>query len=322
MSKVLVVVEHRQGAIKDTTFELIALARDLAARSDLEPAAVLVGHALAPLTDVLSRYVPRTIVVESEALEHFRYETHAAVLKDILEKEAPLLALCPHTAFGMELFPRLSVETGRPCATDCIGVEADGAGLSVVRSVYNGKIRSRSAFAPADGYLVTMRSGSCPPAAESGSVGSVEEYPCPACGAPFRTEFLGYREADTGGVDISQAPFLLAIGRGIKDAENVPKAQELADRLGAVLACSRPVVDKKWLGKERQVGTSGRTVKPKAYLALGISGAFQHLAGIKGSGVLIAVNRDPKAPIFGAADYGVVEDMFKIMDALKAQAGS
>ena len=103
---------------------------------------------------------------------------------------------------------------------------------------------------------------------------------------------------------------------------HVPRVQELADRLGATLACSRPVVDKKWLGKERQVGTSGRTVKPKAYLALGISGAFQHLAGIKGSGVLIAVNRDAKAPIFDAADYGVVEDMFKIVDALKAQVGS
>jgi len=167
-----------------------------------------------------------------------------------------------------------------------------------------------------------VRSGSRPAAAEGESVGAVEPYPCPPFAAPFRTEHLGYQEAATGGVDIAQAPFLVAVGRGIKDPENLPKVQELADRLGAVLACSRPVVDKKWLGKERQVGTSGRTVKPKAYLALGISGAFQHLAGIKGSGVLIAVNRDPKAPIFAAADYGVVEDMFKIVDALKAQVGS
>jgi electron transfer flavoprotein alpha subunit len=167
-----------------------------------------------------------------------------------------------------------------------------------------------------------VRSGSYAPAAEAGIAGRIEDFPCPPLSGPFKTEFLGYREAAAGAVDITQSVFLVSIGRGIKDVENIPKVQELADKLGAVLSCSRPVVDKKWLGKERQVGTSGRTVKPKVYLALGISGAFQHLAGIKGSGVFIAVNRDAKAPIFRAADYGVVEDMFKIIDALQEQIGS
>jgi len=322
MAKVFVVVEHRQGVIRDATFELISLARELQSASGLDPAAVVIGRGVKGFAQTLSKYLPRTIVVESETLADFRYETHAAVLKDILEKETPLVTLCPQSAFGMELFPRLSVESERPCATDCIKVGMEGAGLSVVRSIYNGKIHSRSTFAPSGGYLVTVRSGSYAPAAEAGSVGAVEDHPCPAFKAPFKTEFLGYREAAVGAVDISQSPFLVSIGRGIKDVENIPKAQELADRLGAVLSCSRPVVDKKWLGKERQVGTSGRTVKPKVYLALGISGAFQHLAGIKGSGVFIAVNRDAKAPIFAAADYGVVEDMFKIIDALKEQIGS
>ena len=322
MAKVFIVVEHRQGVIRDATFELITLARELQSTSGLDPAAVVIGRGVRAFADTLSKYVPRTIVVESETLADFRYETYAAVLKDILEKETPLVTLCPQSAFGTELFPRLSVESARPCATDCIKVEMEGACLSVVRSIYNGKIHSRSTFAPSGGYLVTVRSGSYAPAAEAGSAGTVEDYPCALSKAPFKTEFLGYREAEAGAVDISQSPFLVSVGRGIKDAENIPKAQELADRLGAVLSCSRPVVDKKWLGKERQVGTSGRTVKPKVYLALGISGAFQHLAGIKGSGVFIAVNRDAKAPIFAAADYGVVEDMFKIIDALKEQIGS
>jgi electron transfer flavoprotein alpha subunit len=322
MAKIFIVVEHRQGAIRDATFELITLARELEKKSGLEPAAVVIGHGVRAFADTVSKYVPRTIVVENESLADFRYETYAAVLKDILEKETPLVTLCPQSAFGMELFPRLSVESDRPCVTDCIKVEMDGAGLSVVRSIYNGKIHSRSTFAPSGGYLVTVRSGSYAPAAEAGTAGAVEDFSCPPFGTPFRTEFLGYRETAAGAVDISQSPFLVSIGRGIKDAENVPKAQELADRLGAVLSCSRPVVDKKWLGKERQVGTSGRTVKPKMYLALGISGAFQHLAGIKGSGVFIAVNRDAKAPIFAAADYGVVEDMFKIIEALKEQIDS
>jgi len=322
MAKVFIIVEHRQGAIREATFELVTLARELAGTFGLEPAAVIIGHKVRPFAETLSKYVPETVVVEHEVLAEFRYETYAVVLKDLLEKEAPLVTLCPQSAFGMELFPRLSVEAGRPCATDCVKVEMDGPNLVVVRSVYNGKINSRLAFGPSGGYLITVRAASYAAAAEAGRAGTIRDYPCPAFGPSFKTQFLGYREAAVGAVDISQAPFLLSIGRGIKDAENVPKAQELAVKLGAVLSCSRPVVDKKWLGKERQVGTSGRTVKPKVYLAMGISGAFQHLAGIKGSGVFIAVNRDAKAPIFRAADYGVVEDLFKIIDALKEKLGS
>ncbi len=322
MPKVLIVVEHRCGTVKDATFELVTLARKLADASGLEPAAVVIGHQVAALADTLARYLPRVVAVDAEPLADFRYETHAAVLGDILETEAPLLTLAPHTAFGMELFPRLSVESGFPCATDCMEVDTEGSGISVTRSVYSGKVLSRATLASAAGYLATVRSGSYPAAVEAGSPGAVEQRPCPAFPTPLRTEHLGYREAAAAAVDISQAPLIVAVGRGIKDADNIPQAQELADRLGAVLACSRPVVDKKWLDKERQVGTSGRTVKPKAYLAFGISGAFQHMAGIKGPGVLIAVNKDPKAPIFAAADYGVVEDMFKIIDALKAEAGA
>ena len=322
MAKVMIVVEHRQGAIRDATFELVTLARELERGFGLEPVAVVIGNRVRPFAATLAKYIPETIVVENEALENFRYETYAAVLKDILEKETPLVTVCPQSAFGMELIPRLSVETGRPCATDCVKVEMDCGNLVVVRSIYNGKINSRLAFGSSGGYLITVRSGSYAPAAEGGGAGTIRDYPCPAFGSPIRTEFIGYREAAAGAVDISQASFLLSIGRGIKDAENIPKVQDLAEKMGAVLSCSRPVVDKKWLGKERQVGTSGRTVKPKVYLAMGISGAFQHLAGIKGSGVFIAVNRDPRAPIFRAADYGVVEDLFKIIDALKQRLGS
>jgi electron transfer flavoprotein alpha subunit len=321
MAKAFVVVEHRQGAIRDATFELVSLARELECRFGLEPAAVVIGHNVRNFALTLSKYLPETIVVENEALENFRYETYAAVLADVIAKETPLIMLAPHSAFGMELFPALSVATARPCATDCIKVEMDNRNFVVVRSIYNGKINSRLALGSSGGYLVTVRAGSYAPAAEAPGTGAVRELPCPAFGAPFRTEFLGYREAAAGAVDISQAPFLLSIGRGIKDPDNIPKAEELAAKLGAVLSCSRPVVDKKWLAKERQVGTSGRTVKPKVYLAMGISGAFQHLAGIKGSGVFIAVNRDPKAPIFRAAQYGVVEDMFKIMEAMKEKLG-
>ncbi len=322
MARAFVIVEHRQGAIRDATFELVTLAGQLKEKFGIEPAAVVIGAGVRPFAEKLARYLPEVILVEHVSLANFRYETYAAVLKDLFEKETPLVALCPQSAFGMELFPRLSAELGRPCATDVTRVEMDTMNLIVHRSIYNGKIDARVQLASAGGYLVTVRGGSFAPAAESGTAGAVREYPCPAIPATFKTEFVGYREAAAGEVDITQAPFLFSVGRGIKDPENIPKARELADKLGAVLSCSRPVVDKKWLGKERQVGTSGRTVKPKVYLAMGISGSFQHLAGIKSPGLFIAVNRDPKAPIFGSADYGVVEDMFKIMDALKEKLAS
>ncbi|MBM4117770.1 electron transfer flavoprotein subunit alpha/FixB family protein [bacterium] len=322
MAKLLLIVEQRRGAIREASFELITLARELEAAAGLAPVGVVVGSGVAPLAETMARYLPRVICVDEPALGEFRYETHAAALKAVIASEAPLLTLAPQSAFGAELIPRLALELDLPCATDCLQLElADGA-PSVLRSIYGGKILSRSDFAPAAGYLVTLRGGSYSAAPEAAAPGTVEALPCPPLPATVLTEHLGYREAAGEAVDIGQAPFLLAIGRGIKDEEGVAKAQALAARLGAVLACSRPVVDKKWLGKERQVGTSGRNVKPKVYLALGISGAFQHVAGLKGAGTVIAVNRDAKAPIFRAADYGAAEDLFKILDALAEQSGA
>jgi electron transfer flavoprotein alpha subunit len=314
MARILVLVEHRRGTIREGTFECVTLARTIAGSSGNEPAAVLLGSGVAPFAETLSSYLRETIVVDDPSLEPFRFEAYAPVLREIVAKEKPVLVLAPHSAAGMELVPRLAFETGRPCATDCVEVSLHEREVVVRRSAYGGKLDATLALAP--GSLVTLRGGSYP-AAATGAKGTVRAFPCPPPPPAWTTEHRGYRETASGAVDITQAPLILAIGRGIKDEDNVPKAQALADKLGAVLACSRPVVDKKWLGKERQVGTSGKTVKPKVYLAFGISGAFQHVAGIKGPGVFIAVNRDPKAPVFRAADYGVVDDLFKIMDALE-----
>lgn len=313
MAKILVLVEHRRGSIREGTFECVTLARAIAESSALEPAAVLLGSGVAPFAETLSSYLPETIVVDDPSLEPFRFEAYAPVLREIVSKEDPVLVLAPHSAAGMELVPRLAFETGRPCATDCVEASLRDREVVVRRSAYGGKIDATLALTP--GAFVTVRGGSYA-AAEPASKGTIRPFPCPPAPPAWKTEHRGFRETASGAVDITQAPVVLAIGRGIKDEENVPKAEALAEKLGAVLACSRPVVDKKWLGKERQVGTSGKTVKPKVYLALGISGAFQHVAGIKGPGVFIAVNRDPKAPVFRSADYGVVDDLFKIMDAL------
>jgi electron transfer flavoprotein alpha subunit len=147
--------------------------------------------------------------------------------------------------------------------------------------------------------------------------GEIVSVPSPLTDEALARRFLDYVEAAVGEVDITQADILIAVGRGIKDVENIPMVKELADSVGGVLACSRPVVDKKWLPKSCQVGTSGKTVKPKVYVAVGISGAFQHVAGMKGAGTIIAINKDPKAPIFGVAQYGIVADLFKILPVIK-----
>jgi len=164
--------------------------------------------------------------------------------------------------------------------------------------------------------LLLMRAGSFSADIEAGYEPEVVSIASPLTAEIAARRFLAYVEAAVGEVDITQADILVSVGRGIGDAEHIPEAEALAKALGATLSCSRPVVDKKWLPKERQVGTSGKTVKPKVYIALGISGAFQHVAGMKNAGTIIAVNKDPKAPIFNVADYGIVEDLFKILPVL------
>jgi electron transfer flavoprotein alpha subunit len=165
--------------------------------------------------------------------------------------------------------------------------------------------------------MVTVRSGAFPALEKGALPGEMVKVASPLTDEGLAKRFLQYVEAAVGEVDITQADILVSVGRGIKEAENIPMVKEFADAIGATLSCSRPVVDKKWLPKDRQVGTSGKTVKPKVYVAIGISGAFQHIAGMKGAGTVIAINKDPKAPIFGVATYGIVADLFKIVPVLK-----
>jgi len=188
----------------------------------------------------------------------------------------------------------------------------------VTRQVYGGKVNAKATARKAETYLATIRQATFQPKKpEPPANGTIVETPSPLTADIAEKHFLQYVLPPPGGVDITAAEKLVGIGRGIKDQANIPQVEELAKSINAVLSCSRPIVDKGWLPTDRQVGTSGKTVKPKLYLALGISGAFQHILGMKSSDLIIAVNKDPKAPIFNFADYGIVEDMFKILPSLK-----
>lgn len=314
MTEVFVLAEHRKGEIRDITFEMLTKGKEVAGKLNAELCAVLLGKDVAAFADKLKKYAKKVIVVEDEKLKNFNAEAYQKVLSHLIKERKPSLVLIGHTSFGMDLAPALSVELGLPLATDCIGVELDGGKIAAIRQVYGGKVNARVLLKGAQGIL-TIRSAAFQ-AADGTFSGEVVSVKSPLTEDIAYKKFVEYIEAVAGAVDISQASVLVSIGRGIGDVENIPIAEELAKVLGGVVACSRPVVDKKWMPKERQVGTSGKVVKPKVYIALGISGAFQHLAGMSASETIIAVNKDAKAPIFTAAHYGVVDDLFKLVPAL------
>lgn len=314
MTEVFVLVEHRKGEIRDITSEMLTKGKEVAGKLNAELCAVLLGKDVAAFADKVKKYANKVLVVEDEKLRNFNAEAYQKVLSHLIKERKPSLVLIGHTSFGMDLAPALAVELGLPLATDCIGLELDGGKIAAIRQVYGGKVNARVLLKGAQGIL-TIRSAAFQ-AAEGTFSGEAVPVKSPLTEEIKYKKFVEYIEAAAGAVDISQANILVSIGRGIGDAENIPLAEELAKTLGGVVSCSRPVVDKKWMPKERQVGTSGKVVKPKVYIALGISGAFQHLAGMSASETIIAVNKDAKAPIFTAAHYGVVDDLFKVVPAL------
>ncbi|MGZ3604480.1 MAG: electron transfer flavoprotein subunit alpha/FixB family protein, partial [Thermodesulfobacteriota bacterium] len=229
----------------------------------------------------------------------------------------PVLTLMGHTSFGMDLAPSFSVEMGLPLVTDSIGLSFDGNHLKAVRSIYGGKVNANVSLRESKGYVATVRPGVFTPAAPREKKGGIVIEPSPLQGTVDVKKFIAYIEAPITGEDITQAEIIVSVGQGIGGPEHIPMIEEVAKSLGGVIACSRPVVDRNWLPKERQVGISGKTVKPKVYIAIGISGAFQHVTAMQGSETIIAINKDPRAPIFSVADYGIVDDFQNIISVLK-----
>lgn len=317
MKEIIVIAEHRRGELRDVTWEMLSKGRQLAESLGAEIGVALLGKGLSPLADALKPKVNRVFFIEDECLEAFNSETYETALAQLITERKPLLTLIGHTAMGMDFAPSLATRLKLPLATDCIGIDVTGDTFSLTRQLYAGKVNATVSFLKPGPYMITVRSGAFPVLEKDPLGGELISLSSSLTMEGLAKRFIQYVEAVIGEVDITQADILVSVGRGIKDAENIPLVKDLADSLGGALSCSRPVVDKKWLPKDRQVGTSGKTVKPKVYIAIGISGAFQHIAGMKNSGTIIAINKDPKAPIFGVARYGIVADLFKIVPVLK-----
>ena len=320
MGDIFVIAEHRKGEIRDITFEMLEKAGELGRALSCNVAAVLLSDGNEPFTDDLAKWADRVLVFEDEKLKTYNSDLYVGILTALVQEQQPFLTLMGHTSWGMDYAPALAVRTGFPMATDASDILLEEGRPQVIRQMYNGKLFSRISFNPSAGYMITVRPGAFQTDSTGDKKGEVIRQSLPEGLQISRREFLEFEDTAAGDVDITQADLLISVGRGVGEADNIATVKELADLLGGTLSCSRPVVDKNWLPKYHQVGTSGKSVKPKVYLALGISGAFQHVAGITGADCVIAVNKDKKAPIFRVADYGIADDLFNVVAALKEKA--
>ncbi|RJS82019.1 electron transfer flavoprotein subunit alpha/FixB family protein [Candidatus Bathyarchaeota archaeon] len=318
MVEIFVLAEHRQGQIRDITYEMLTKAHEIAGKNNAETTAIILGKDVKDKAAALAEYAQKVIVIQDPKLENFNSEAYQKVLVHLIKEHKPILTMVGHTSYGIELAPRLAAALQTPLATDCIDLTIENNTLHITRQMYGGKVNANAVLAKAESYMVTVRQAAFTAQKPEPPVnGQILEKPSPLTEEPTTKRFIEYVLPPPGGVDITEAEKLVAIGRGIKDQANMSIIEELANTLGAAVGCSRPIVDKGWLPNDRQVGSSGKTVKPKLYIAIGISGAFQHVLGMKNSDLIIAINKDPNAPIFNFSDYGVVEDLFKIVPALK-----
>jgi electron transfer flavoprotein alpha subunit len=306
---------HKGGVPDDTAAELVAAAKKIDAAAS--PTAIALG-AGADLDAVCATLRASYAEVWKMAHEIFAYPNAELIRKALVKVLPPgSIVLVPHEHFGIDLAPGLSIKVNTAFVSDVLAIEGvEGSNLKVVRQEFGGQVSAHVRCDIASGAVITLRPGVFKPLEGAAVNGTVVDKSAEVGVLAAGRRYLETVVAEAGDVDITKYNVLVSIGRGIQEKDNVAMAQELADALGAALSCSRPVVDAKWMEKSRQVGSSGKTVKPKVYLACGISGAFQHLAGIKGSPFLIAINKNAKAPIFQVADVGVVDDILEFLPEL------
>ncbi|MDE1176633.1 MAG: electron transfer flavoprotein subunit alpha/FixB family protein [Edaphobacter sp.] len=313
MSGVLVVMEQRSGTWNRMSFEALAAGLDLAAKLGLECTAAIVGDAVQSLP-WQSDTQPKTVyAVEDSLLKDYTSDGFVTALEQLIRKLQPGYVLFPHTYQVRDFAPALATRFGQVLISDVIAIHD---GPVFVRQLLQGKLNADYRHSSTGPCFVSVQAGSFRAEASSGGSMSMEAF-APALESSTIRNKPGERFRESAQtVDLTAAPLIVSVGRGIGEQDNLPVVEELATALGAELAASRPICDNGWLPMERQVGSSGQTVSPKLYLAVGISGAIQHLVGMKGAKTVIAINKDENAPIFEVADYGIVGDLFEIVPAL------
>jgi electron transfer flavoprotein alpha subunit len=326
---ILVVVEQREGKLNRVSWETITAGQAVATATGWTLEAAVVGNGAASIaSEVAAKKVAKVYDIESAKLEPYTPDAFATALKQFLTARQPKLVLMPHTYQVRDFVPKLATSMGRAVISDCIGFKHDGGKLLFTRQMFQGKLAADVTFTSDAPWFVTFQNGAFRgDKAEAGtSAAPVETVNVDIADGVIRNKPQEVFKEAKQAVDLTQAEIIVAVGRGIKEQKNIEIAKQLADALGGDLAASRPICDSGWLPMDRQIGSSGQTVAPKLYLALGISGAIQHIVGMKGSRAIIAVNKDSEAPIFEIADYAVVGNLFDIVPPLidevkKAKAG-
>jgi electron transfer flavoprotein alpha subunit len=315
MARIFAYIVHKSGIADDTAAELPLAARKI---DPSQPCTAIVTGWGADLDKVCESLRVSYSEIWRIAKEPLAYPNAELVRKALMHVvPAGSIVLVPHGHFGVDLSPGLSVKMNAAYVPDVVEIEiVEGTSLKAVRQEFGGQVSVRIRCDLATGAVLNIRPGAFRVSDDTAAAGQIVDKSADVGALTARRRYIETVAAETGDVDITKEPVLISIGRGIGEQDNVAIAEDLAEAMGAAVSCSRPVVDAKWMDKSRQVGSSGQTVRPKVYLACGISGSFQHLAGIKGNPFLVAINKNPKAPIFRVAEVGIVDDILEFLPAL------
>jgi electron transfer flavoprotein alpha subunit len=317
MSKgILVFIEHKAGVLNKSSLEAIAAAQTLGAALQQKTTAVVPGHEAITLPQEIAAYdLESVLFATNEKLSEYTPDAYADAMEQVVKKVDPEFVFLTHTYQVRDFAPKLAARFGKSLISDCIRARVDGDKLTFTRRIFLGKLDADVSSDGAAPVFATFQTGAYrPDQAKKGSGAPVENLPI-EIGEVRMVPEAPFQEAKQA-VDLTKAEVIVAVGRGIKSKDNLGLAEKLAEALGGDLAASRPICDAEWLPIDRQIGSSGQTVSPKLYIALGISGAIQHLVGMKNSGTIVAINKDAEAPIFDIADYGIVGDLFEAVPVL------
>ena len=318
--KILFITEQRGGQWNKVSFETLAAAQQIAQQAKDTLSGAVIGEGIAALADQLSGYqLDEVLSIEHDLLAEYTPDAFSIALRQTIESARPDLVLLPHTYQVRDFAPKLAASMQRGMIGDCIGYRDENGKLIFVRQMFQGRTAADVVFTGAPPWIASFQAGAF--RADLAVKHATGKAPVKSVSVELKPEQIRtkplelFREAKQA-VDLTQAPILVSVGRGIKAPENIPMAEKLAKLMGGEVSASRPICDEGWLPMDRQIGSSGQTVMPKLYLALGISGAIQHVVGMKGARTIAAINKDQNAPIFEVADYGIVGDLFEIVPAM------
>jgi len=318
---ILVLSEQKEGELDNITYELLTKGRETADQWGTKLAVLLLGDNLDSLTKVLvSSGVDIVLVADHSILANYNTEVYCAVISEAVRDFKPSLFLLGYTYLGMEVGPAVATRLGVDITSNCVDLALSNGKVTVTRPMYSGTFHTKVEVEGELPYIISFQKGALPRQVSSTKSASVVSVPVGIAESTIRSKVIDLLQVASGEIDLTKAEIIVAVGRGIGDRANIQMLKDLAGALGGTIACSRPVADMGWLPIEYQVGISGQTVAPKIYIACGISGASQHIAGMRDSSTIIAINKDPNAAIFSTAHYGVVGDLFEIVPALTEEA--